>query len=196
MPQCRKRVVRPLVVSLMIFGCGHTPTAVTLATPHPHFVAPETRSIQPVDPEAKIADAREWTVLGDALCKIAGAIEHGEGASFGLARESFFDAKDGRLREAATPIFVRVAATFSRLPRGGRLVVTSTLEDDAANLPLATKNALASQRAAALEDALVRVGVDRARLTSHVTTRAWEGDYDGPATLDPAEGRVAFAVER
>ncbi len=142
------------------------------------------------------ADVREWTALADSLCKDAGGVEYGDDVSFSLARDEFFDDKDGRLHEKTAPWLARVAATFAKLPKGATLVMTSTLEEEAYSLPLVTKIGIANQRAAAIHDALVAGGVDASHLVIHATTQAWEGDYDGPASLDPAEGRVSFAVTR
>jgi len=169
---------------------------VTLTTPRSDFTPAIVRADHADADEAKSIDTREWTELADALCKDTGGVEYGNDVSFSLARDGFFDAKDARLHEKATAWLSQVAVTFAKLPRGASLVVSTTFEDDAASLAPAMKIALANQRAVALRDALVRVGISPARFTVHTTTTAWEGDYDGPATLDPAEGRVSFAVTR
>jgi len=178
----------------MSIACAHaTPHAVTITTPRSDFVAAQARPIEPPAVDAKAM----WSALGDSLCKEAGGVEFGgEDVSFSLAREGFFDVKDGRLHEAAGRWLARVAATFAELPKDAKLVMTSTLEDEAVRLPLPTKIGIANQRAAAIHDALVVGGVDPSRLIIHATTNSWEGDYDGPATLDPAAGRVSFAVTR
>ena len=192
--------MRPIVALVFLLGCGHAATpAVSLATPRSDFVVAPARIAMPkmVDLDAKKIDAREWAALADSLCKEAGGVEEpNDEVSFGLARDQFFDAKDGRLHEAAAAWLARIAATFVKLPKGATLVMTSTLEDEAASLPLVTKIAIANQRAAAIHDALVVAGVDPTRLIVRATTNAWEGDYDGPATLDPAGGRISFAVTR
>ena len=181
----------------LLIGCGQaTRPAVTLATPRSDFTPAIVRAEHTDADEAKSIDTREWTELADALCKDAGGVEYGNDVSFSLARDGFFDAKDARLHEKTTAWLSQVAVTFAKLPRGASLVVSTTFEDDAASLAPAMKIALANQRAVALRDALVRAGISPARFTVHTTTTAWEGDYDGPATLDPAEGRVGFAVTR
>jgi outer membrane protein OmpA-like peptidoglycan-associated protein len=189
--------VRPfLFVACWSIACAHAaPRAVTLTTPSSDFVPAVAHANAPSTADGR-TDAREWTALADSLCKEAGSVEYGDDVSFSLARESFFDDKDSRLHDDAASWLARVAATFAKLPKGATLVMTSTLEEEATSLPPVTKIGIANRRAAAIHDALVIGGVDPSHLIIHATTSAWEGSYDGPATLDPAGGRVSFAVTR
>ncbi len=207
--------MRPIVlVSCFVIACAHAPrAAVTLATPRSQGVVPVVRgSPSKNDDLTNTVDARAWAALADWLCKDVGAVEYGDAieeiestkslgrlttdVSFGVPREGFFDPKAAVLLAGAIPWLERVAQTFVKLPKGATLVMTSSLEDDAAALPAPVKNAIATQRAVAIRGALVAAGVDPSRLVTRSVTQAWEGSYDGPATLDPSEGRITFAVTR
>jgi hypothetical protein len=74
--------------------------------------------------------------------------------------------------------------------------VSLTIEEEAQKSPPGKRTELLIRRSEAITTALVAAGIDRARVATKSNIEAWEGDYDGPATLDPVEGRVAFAVVR
>ncbi len=211
--------MRSLVVALCLtIGCGRAaaPTAVTLATQHAKSAGGELGPLHPTrsaDPEAATIDARAWATLADWLCKNAGAVDYGAAVgeientpykarvtstdvSFGLPRSAFFDANDGKLHPETVAWLERVVATLAKLPAGATLVVTTTLEDDVQSQSVAARSMLAAQRMVALREAIVAAGLDRSRVDVKGTIEAWEGSYDGPAILDPADGRVTFAVTR
>jgi uncharacterized protein (DUF2147 family) len=72
--------------------------------------------------------------------------------------------------------------------------VTTTFEDD--TNPTAARKKISDERAAALTTTLARNGVDGAHAEVRSSVAEWEGSYDGPAVLDPAEGRINFAIVR
>ena len=146
-------------------------------------------------PVASGSDAKRWNELGDWLCSRTGGVEYtGDEVSLGLPGAVFFDAKDTHLKAQVKPWLDRIIATLHDLPRGAKLVVTLTVEDEATTL--VERDHLARERSAAITTALTQAGLARADFTIRAPTTRWEGDFDGPAALDPAGGRVTFAIER
>ena len=190
------------VVSFVLFvtACAHGPTTphvtVDAVAAHPALVA----SPPILSPDhASREDARAWSELADWMCKQAGGAEYGEGldqkvmpedVSFSVARTAFFDDGDAKLHTESRAWLAQVAYTFDALPRGARLVVKTTFEDDPR--PPQERRAIANDRASAIAAALALGD----RVEMHVSVKAWEGSYDGPAVLDPAAGRLTFTIVR
>lgn len=189
-----------------MLGCAH-------AAAHVAPVATVATPAKPIDLEIVTSDAREWKELADSFLTEAHVVSYGNAVnelavrpslarvtstdvSFGLPRYVFFDERDGCPLAVMRPWLERIASSFAKLSKGAKMIVTSSLEDEAVELPTSAKIALSNQRVTVLHDALVTAGVDPARLVVDAVTALSEGDYNGPPDLDPAYGRITFAVTR
>jgi hypothetical protein len=133
-------------------------------------------------------EQRTWRALEDELCQAAGGCESQSTALwFSLARRAFFNERETALKSEGATFVQRIAGVAHSLNRTVRVEVR--LEDEAASQPDADR--IANARADALRRALMDAGA-RGTVVSH--TSEFEGDYDGPLALDPAAGRVDFAL--
>ncbi len=148
-------------------------------------------------PTAVSQDAfRRWRVLGESICsETHDAVSYDdETVEVSLPREAFFDAGSKALLPASDAAVALVAQALADLGEP-RVLVRSNLEDAVADRGTKEERLVFSRRRAdAIADALVAHGVPRERIVRVGTSEGWEGSFDGPAQLDPAEGRIDFVV--
>jgi len=131
--------------------------------------------------------------LGSEMCRAAGGSEEdNELVWLSLARAAFFETNKTELSRDGRAIVLRVAEVAASLHRD--LEIDVHLEDDARS----DAERIARERAATIRAIVdAREGGPQARWEGvRVVAHAemWEGSYDGPAALDPVEGRIDFVL--
>jgi hypothetical protein len=137
------------------------------------------------DDVATDAEVAAWARFEDAVCHEAGTAELDDGrVRVSLPRAAFFPTNGVTLTPGGASIAREVGALAKTVRRAVKLEIH--LEDDAARLPGARR--LAAERAQSLRTLF--------EVPAHVAVDAetWAGSYDGPALLDPSDGRVELAL--
>jgi hypothetical protein len=136
-----------------------------------------------------------WEEMAAHLCRDAGGYSMDDSTlEICLSRAFFFEERSATLQPPARAVLEGAAGALRRLG-DVRIIVESDLEDGAfegTSAPFLWN--LSTARAAAVAVVLETAGIDRSRLDITARASRWQGSYDGPANLDPAEGQIKIAV--